>query len=69
MAPAKALPEDPVALRRLVSQMMDREWERAWNVRLEGAKYADVASVRRIAFMMVDLAAERHAAAALGGPQ
>jgi hypothetical protein len=40
--------------------MMDREWAR--NVRLEGAMYADLASVRRTVFMMVDLAAERHSA-------
>jgi hypothetical protein len=29
-------------------------------VRLEGAMYADLASVRRTVFMMLDMAAERH---------
>jgi hypothetical protein len=60
MGPADALPENPLALRQLVSRMMNREWQRAWNVRLESGMYADLASVRRSAFMMVDLAAERH---------
>jgi hypothetical protein len=67
MWPAEPLPEDPVALRRLVSQMMDREWERAWQVRLEGAMYADLASVRRTVFMILDLAAERHDAGDTAG--